>query len=200
MYDFANSGFTTVVLTAVFNAYFVGVVAGNAPWATLAWTAALALSSLLVIVTVPGIGAYADAHARKKRLLLFCTIGCVLGTAALGFAQPGTVAAALVAIIVASYFFSIGDSLIAAFLPELARPHALGKVSGWGWSFGYFGGMLALGLSLAYVLSAQAAGRTAAEFVPMTMWITATLYAVAAIPVFALLREHTPPQAGRSRT
>ena len=45
MYDFANSGYTTVVLTAVFNAYFVGVVAGNAAWATLAWTSALALSS-----------------------------------------------------------------------------------------------------------------------------------------------------------
>jgi len=41
MYDFANSGYTTVVLTAVFNAYFVAVVAGNAPWATFAWTAAL---------------------------------------------------------------------------------------------------------------------------------------------------------------
>ncbi|MBN9425414.1 MAG: MFS transporter [Burkholderiales bacterium] len=194
MYDFANSGFTTVVLTAVFNAYFVGVVAGNAPWATLAWTAALALSSLLVIVTVPGIGAYADAHARKKRLLLFSTIGCVLGTAALGLAQPGTVAWALVAIVVANYFFSIGDSLIAAFLPELARPHALGKVSGWGWSFGYFGGMLALGLSLAYVLSAKAAGRPAAEFVPVTMWITAGIYALAAVPVFALLRERAQPQ------
>ena len=40
MYDFANSGYTTVVLTAIFNAYFVAVVAGNAPWATFAWTAA----------------------------------------------------------------------------------------------------------------------------------------------------------------
>ena len=38
MYDFANSGYTTVVITAVFNAYFVAVVAGNAPWATFAWT------------------------------------------------------------------------------------------------------------------------------------------------------------------
>ena len=39
MYDFANSGYTTVVITAVFNAYFVAVVAQRAPWATLAWTA-----------------------------------------------------------------------------------------------------------------------------------------------------------------
>ncbi|RPH58968.1 MAG: MFS transporter [Burkholderiales bacterium] len=195
MYDFANSGFTTVVLTAVFNAYFVGAVAGNAAWATFAWTAALALSSLLVILTMPALGAWADARAAKKPLLFASTIGCVLGTAALSFAQPGTVLLAIVAVIVANYFFSVGESLIASFLPELARPHALGKVSGWGWSFGYFGGMLALGVSLAWVLSAQAAGATAAEFVPVTMWITAGIFAIAAIPTFVLLRERAVPQA-----
>ena len=59
MYDFANSGYTTVVLTAVFNAYFVGVVAGGAAWGTLAWTLALGLSNLVVMFTMPALGAYA---------------------------------------------------------------------------------------------------------------------------------------------
>lgn len=194
MYDFANSGFTTVVLTAVFNAYFVGAVAGNAPWATLAWTGALALSSLLVILTMPAIGAWADAHAAKKRLLLISTTGCVLGTAALALAQPGSVVLAVLLIVVANWFYNIGESLIAAFLPELARPHALGKVSGWGWSFGYFGGMLALGVSLAWVLSAQKGGAGASEFVPVTMLITAGIFAVASVPVFIWLRERAQPQ------
>jgi UMF1 family MFS transporter len=49
MYDFANSGYTTVVLTAVFNVYFVGVAAGGADWATLAWTMVIAASSLIVM-------------------------------------------------------------------------------------------------------------------------------------------------------
>ena len=51
MYDFANSGYTTVVITAVFSAYFVGAVAGGAPWATFAWTAALSVSYLLILLT-----------------------------------------------------------------------------------------------------------------------------------------------------
>ena len=67
LYDFANSGYTTVVITAVFNAYFVAVVAGNATWATFAWTAALSVSYAVIIVTAPLIGAWADAHAAKKR-------------------------------------------------------------------------------------------------------------------------------------
>lgn len=189
MYDFANSGYTTVVLTAVFNAYFVGVVAGNAAWATFAWTAALAFSSLLVILTAPGIGARGDRRGDKKLMLAIATAVCVVATSGLGLIGPGDVAFALLLVVVSNYCYVIGDMLIAAFLPELARPNALGRVSGWGWSFGYFGGMLTLGLSLAWVLHAQKAGAIAAEFVPATMWITAAVYALAAIPVFLVLRE-----------
>src|SRR5215475_6952500 len=86
MYDFANSGYTTVVITAVFNAYFVGVVAGGADWATFAWTAALSVSYALIMLTAAVVGAYADAHAAKKKLLVITTAGCVLGTALLGLA------------------------------------------------------------------------------------------------------------------
>jgi UMF1 family MFS transporter len=196
MYDFANSGYTTVVLTAVFSAYFVGAVAGGAPWATLAWTAALSLSSLLVMVAAPLLGAWADAHRRKRAVLAVATAGCVLATAALGLVAPGDVALAVVAVVVSNFFFGVGEGVIAAFLPELARPHALGRVSGWGWSFGYFGGMLTLGLGLAVVLSAQARGETAAQFVPVTMILTAVVFAIACVPTFVLLRERGGAASG----
>lgn len=195
MYDFANSGYTTVVLTAVFSAYFVGGVAGGASWATFAWTLTLAASSLVVMLTMPALGAYADLRAAKKRLLLLSTLGCVLATAALAGAGPGDIAWAVVFVIVSNICFSYGESLIAAFLPELARPESLGRVSGWGWSFGYFGGMLALGLSLGYVLWAQAQGLPASHFVPVTMVLTAVIFAVASLVTFSLLRERAQPQA-----
>jgi MFS transporter, UMF1 family len=180
MYDFANSGYTTVVLTAVFAAYFVGGIAGKAEWATFAWTAALSISYAIVMLTMPSIGAYADLRAAKKRLLVLFTAACVVSTAALALTGPGTVALAVVLIILSNTFYSYGESLTAAFLPELARPHALGKVSGWGWSFGYFGGMLALGLGLGYVIWAQGQGIKAEQFVPVTMLITAVLYGCSA--------------------
>ena len=193
MYDFANSGYTTVVLTAVFAAYFVGAVAGGAPWATFAWTAALSASHAIVMLTMPAIGAWADRHGAKKRLLVITTVGCVVTTAGLSLVAPGGVALAIGLVILSNVFFSWGESLVAAFLPELARPDAMGRVSGWGWSFGYLGGMLALGISLVIVLQSQAAGQTAAQFVPMTMWVTAALFAVASIFTFGLLRERTVP-------
>jgi UMF1 family MFS transporter len=195
MYDFANSGYTTVVLTAVFNAYFVGAVAGHASWATLAWTSALALSSLIVMLTMPTLGAYADLRAAKKRLLALSTVACVLATAALAGVGEGDLWLAVVAIVLSNVFYAYGESLTAAFLPELAKREAIGRVSGWGWSFGYFGGMLTLGLSLAYVLWAQGQGLPATHFVPVTMGITAAVYGLSAIVTFALLKERAQPQS-----
>lgn len=194
MFDFANSGYTTVVITAVFSAYFVGVVAADAPWATFAWTLALSASYALVMLTAPLIGAWADAHARKKWLLWLTTLGCVGFTALLYGAGPGMLALAIAALVLSNYFFGTGENLIAAFLPELARPRALGRVSGWGWALGYVGGLVSLGASLAYISRAQAAGQGAAEFVPVTMLITAAIFLLASLPTLVILRERAVPQ------
>src|SRR6267142_648656 len=189
MFDFANSGYTTVVVTAVFNAYFVAVVAGNAPWATFAWTAALSVSYALILLTAPILGAYADLRAAKKRLLLVTTAGCVLATALLALTGPGTLVLAIVLLVFSNFCLGSGENLIAAFLPELAHGDALGRVSGWGWSLGYLGGLLTLGLCLGYVTWAQGQGQQAHQFVPVTMLITAATFAAASLPTFLVLRE-----------
>ncbi len=194
MYDFANSGYTTVVMTAVFNAYFVGVVADGADWGTLAWTLALGLSNALVMLTMPFIGAYADARAAKKRLLMISTALCVLFTLLLAEVGRGDLWLAVLAIVVSNIFYAYGEALTAAFLPELAQREAMGRVSGWGWSFGYFGGMLSLGLCLGYVLWAQARGLPATHFVPVTMLITAGVYGASSLVTFWLLKERAVPQ------
>jgi len=191
MYDFANSAYTTVVITAVFGAYFVAGVAGKVPWATFAWTAALSVSYAAILLTGPLVGAWADAHAAKKKLLLLTTLGCVVFTAALYAVQPGAVVLALVLIVLSNYFFGVGENLIAAFLPELADSRAMGRVSGWGWSFGYLGGLAALGICLAYILGS---GKPASEAVPVTMLITAAFFLLAATPTFLFLRERAVPQ------
>ena len=195
MYDFANSGYATVVLTAVFSAYFVGVVAADAAWATLAWTCVLAASHALVMISLPVVSAWADRHAAKKRALAVSTVGCVVCTAGLATVGAGDVVWAGVLIALSQLFFAHGESLVAAFLPELAPPEAMGRVSAWGWAWGYVGGMLTLGLSLAYVFWAQGQGKTAVDFVPITMLITAAVFALASGVTFACLRERAVPQS-----
>ena len=145
-YDFANSGYTTVVLTTIYGAYFVAVVAGPATGmapgtSTLMWTLAIAIANFCVLVSAPVIGAIADYRASKKRFLWLTTAACILGTALMATAGPGQVALGMTLLIIATIAFSAGENLIAAFLPEIASPHNMGRISGYGWSLGYFGGL-----------------------------------------------------------
>lgn len=189
LYDFANSGYTTVVLTTVFSAYFVGVVAAHHPAATLILTATLSASYLLLMCTLPQMGAWADRTGNKKSLLLFSTIACVLATVLLAKAEAGTVWWAVLFLLLSNYAYGVGEAMIAAFLPEIAKREALGRVSGWGWGFGYFGGMLTLGLSLWLVMSSERQGLGASSYVPWVMGLTAGVFALAATPALIFLRQ-----------
>lgn len=197
-YDFANSSYTTVVSTAVFNAYFVATVAAGKPWATLAWTFAVSVAAAVVMVLGPLSGAAADARARKKPFLAASTLACVIGTFGLMAVGPGDVGLAMLFVVVSAIGFGLGEGLIAAWLPLLAKPQALGRLSGYGWSLGYGGGLAALALCLGYVQGAQARGATAAEFVPGCMAITAVFFLIAALPSLLVLKEHAQPAAAGS--
>ena len=193
-FDFANSGYTTVVLTAVFNAYFGGVICGEASWATLLWTSIIAASNILAIVCMPLIGAATDLKANKKFWTVLMSLLCIVGTVGLAFTGSGTVWLAVIMVIISNFAYNIGETLNSAFLPEIADDKSIGKVSGWGWSFGYCGGLLTLGLSLAVVLFMQSKGAGAEDYVPYTMLITAFVFFVAALPLALWLKERAQPR------
>jgi MFS transporter, UMF1 family len=196
MYDFANSGYTTVIITAIFNAYFVGVIAGGASWATLLWTTIFAISYLVVMILGPVLGRIADRRASKKRMLFWSTVGCVVATLALApVAAQGNdwMWVACAVFIVSNAFYAFGENFTASFLPELSTNKDIAKVSAWGWSLGYVGGLVSLGVCLWWVTTQQAAGATAREYVPMTLVITAVIYALASVPTFLFLRERAQP-------
>ncbi len=192
-YDFANSGYTTVVLTTVYNAFFVSVVAGGEVWATFAWTLSVTLSNILSIIVVPLIGAVADSKANKRFWLSVTTWVCVLSTALLFYTGQGTVLLAGFLIIVSNAAFNAGVALNSAFLPELAKPDSLGKVSGWGWSFGYLGGIVSLALCLVVVFISKDKGYGADTYVPYCMVLTAVLFLVLAQPMLLFVKERATP-------
>jgi UMF1 family MFS transporter len=192
MYDFASSGYTTVVLTTVFNAYFVAVVAAGGGLATgtgtFLWTLTIGIGNAIVIVSAPVIGAIADGRAAKKRFLLVSSVGCVSTTALLATTGPGDVAIAMLLVAASLVCFSTGENLVAAFLPELVSREHMGRMSGYGWALGYLGGLITLALCLGYIRVA-ARGEGEAEFVPVTLLITAAVYGLASLPTFAFLHE-----------
>lgn len=191
--DFANSGYTTVVLTAVFNAYFVSHVMAGHSAGTLVWTLVLSVSYFLVMLSAPVIGAYADLRAKKRRLLVISTWGCVIATALLTTVDQGLWAWAAVLLVISNLCYATNQDLVAAFLPELAPKENFGKVSGYGWAWGYLGGLVSLGLSLVWVAYAQRASLSTQGVVGGTTIATALLFAFVALPSLRVLRERALP-------
>ncbi len=120
---------------------------------------------------------------------MWTTSLCVLATAALVTTGPGDIWLAAGLIIVSNTFYAAGENLIAAFLPELAPPEDVGKLSGYGWAWGYIGGLVALALCLFYLRYAVAGGASESEVVPYTALIVAGVFGVAVLPTFLWLRE-----------
>ncbi|MFZ9932294.1 MAG: MFS transporter [Chthoniobacterales bacterium] len=189
-YDFANSAFITVVITVVFGPYFTGVVAGTNPAANTLWSVILAVSQAIVIVFGPALGLMADVTATKKKFLLSMMWICASSTALLWFTGPGTVWLAAVLVVAAYAAFSFGENFCASFLGELSTPENVGRVSGYGWSFGYFGGLAALGLALGVISWAGS--------IPAVFPSTAMLMVAATIPVVLLLHERKKPEVARA--
>jgi len=194
MFDFANSAYTLLIITVVFGDLFTRVIVGDAPdyrLGNLLWSLALAISYLMVVIASPVAGAIMDYTASKKRFLFASYALTVVTTALLYWAAPGYVWIGMLLLILSNFAFSIGESFIASFLPDLGPPEDLGKISGFGWALGYIGGMIAA-LFVLFVL-----GEVSAENFERIRWVgpwTAAFFLVAAIPTFLWVRERGRPR------
>lgn len=189
MFDFANSSYTTLIVTVAYGNYFTQLVAPGRK-ADLLWSVGILLSNLLVMLAGPVVGAIADLLGRKKVFLVGTYLLCVLGTLALYWVQPGMVVLGLALFVISNIGFSFGENLVAAFLPEISTSANVGRISGFGWGLGYLGGLLCLVLCRPFL----AAGFTVENLpnVRLAWVVTAGFFAVAAIPTFVFLRERAP--------
>ncbi len=194
MFDFANSSYTTVIVTVAFGVFFTSSVAPPES-ADFLWGLALGISNVLVLVTAPLIGAAADDSGRKKPFLAATYLSCVAATAALYFVEPGSVVIAMALFVLSNVAFAHGENLVGAFLPEISTADNAGRISGLGWGLGYFGGLASLLLIRPFMAAGLDAGN-----LDRVRWIwplTAGFFLIAALPTFAWLRERAPRDAWR---
>jgi UMF1 family MFS transporter len=180
MFDFANSAYITVVVTVVGGLYFKNVLMAGRQDAEFWWGAALGLANAIVVVLSPVVGALGDVMARKKFFLLVSYVMCFSGTVVFGL--PTGWAVALAGLVVAHVGFALGENLVSSFLPEIARPEEVGRISALGWGIGYFGGLASLGLALVVIeVLKWPAG--------WGILVTAFFFALAGLPTLLFLRE-----------
>jgi UMF1 family MFS transporter len=205
MYDWANSSFATVILSAVLPVYFVALVPENGArltvlgWqhvvpAAALWAYAVSFSMLVVATTAPYIGAYADRKSLHRKFLISC---CLIGSIATGllyFAKPGMYIMAAALFIIANIGFAGGNVFYNAFLPKLAANHELDRLSSRGFAFGYIGGGLALLIVFGMIMGydslgfADKGGATRVGFLLTGMW-----WIIFAVPTFYYVRVQSAP-------
>jgi len=137
MYDWANSVFATIMMAAVFSAFFTGMVTdprGGDYW----WSIGTTISVLIVAVMAPVIGSFADYKGNKKKLFVFFF---ALGLVFTGFCAFTDEWQFLLAGYILAHVGFSGSCLINdSFLPDVTVPDRMDMLSGWAYAMGYIGG------------------------------------------------------------
>ncbi|MBT4332510.1 MAG: MFS transporter [Candidatus Cloacimonetes bacterium] len=184
MYDFANSSFTTIIVTVIYSVYFKNVVVAQGELGTALWGRAISISMLMVAVTAPIFGAVADFSRAKKKFLFYNCYLTVIFTALLFFVKAGDIYKGMIFFIIANFAFNSGNVFYNALLPDVAPREEIGKISGWGWAIGYIGGLIALLLMLPLVHN---------NWIRFVFPTVAAFFGIFAIPTFILLKEVKKP-------
>ena len=191
LYDFANNSFSVMIVTFVYPVYFKNeVCAGLGNLGDLLWGISGTFSLLGVAFLSPILGAAADLSGRKKIFLIASGLGCILLTSQLVWVGRGMVFWGMAIFIAANIIYQTGQVFYNAFLPDLAAPQELGRLSGFGWAAAYLGG-------IAIVLLAQPLLQEGEpEKARLVFPLTALFFLVFSLPAFWFLPSTAKREAG----
>ena len=168
LYDFANTSFTVLIITALFPLYFEdlatlvfmdGGVMGGALWGY-----ATSITMIVVAISAPVLGAIADYSGSKKKFLIFYTALCITFNAFMFFLRddlPQFLGVdmwvwAFILFVIANIGFQGGLPFYNAWLPEISTEETIGRIGGIGYAAGYVGAMLTIIIALvSYVMIPQ---------------------------------------------
>jgi UMF1 family MFS transporter len=159
LYDFANTSFTVLMVTALFPGFFRNLVTEVARdggfLGTALWGYAGSITMIIIALTSPILGAIADSSGSKKKFLIVYTIFCIYFNSLLFFTIPNSTAFgipiwvwAFVIFIIANIGFQGALPFYNAWLPEISDEKTIGRIGGIGFAAGYVGAMLTIIIAL----------------------------------------------------
>lgn len=208
LWDWGSAAFNAVIVTFVFSVYLTDAVGDDLPGSVsasswLGWS--LGAAGLAIALLAPVTGQRADATGHRKRSLALLTttvVGCML---AMYFVEDDHhfLWLGLLLLGVGSVLFELAQVPYFAMLRQVSRPDNIGRVSGFGWAMGYFGGIVLL--LICYFGFIVGDGDTRGLFgvstgsglnIRAVVVLAAVWFAVFAVPVLFAVPELPPvPQA-----
>ncbi|MAJ98869.1 MAG: MFS transporter [Flavobacteriales bacterium] len=199
MYDFANQPFSTLVVTFIYGTFFTTVISENEIIGTKQWSYAVSFSAIVVAILSPLMGALADRGGYRKLFLIFFTYATIIFTILLYFVLPGQVWQSLLCFSIANICFEMGGVFCNAYLPDISHSKNIGRISGYGWSLGYVGGLLSLALALFLLVNTENPifnfGKNELsnyENIRATNLLVAVWFLIFSIPTFVLVKDRKP--------
>jgi len=193
LYDFANSPFTTLVVTFIYSQYFVRAIAPDPIRGTLLWSRGVTITALVVALASPFLGAAADRGGLRKLFLVISSAACIVACTALYGILPGRAMQALIWFVVANIGFEFAMVFYNAFLPDIAPPDRIGRISGYGWALGYVGALLALLIALVTLVQPEIPwfgfSRVDGENIRATNLLAAGWFALFSLPILIWVKE-----------
>ncbi len=152
LYDWANTAFSTVIITFIFSVYFSREIVGDETVGSAQWAFAIGVSGFFIAFLAPLLGAVADHSGNRKSWIFGLSMLCIIPCALLWFATPDGTAnhifMVLTLIVIANIGLELSQVFYNAMLPYVAAKGCVGRVSGWAWALGYLGGLSALAVTL----------------------------------------------------
>ena len=150
LYDFANSAFTTIIITFIFATYFAKQIAPNPVLGQSYWGWTIGITGFLVAIIGPIVGSFAD---KKNKIVFFIrcfSLLCILFTALLWFSKPyhSYLLYTLVIVGIANLFYELSLIFYNSLLKDISTDKNLGRSSGFGFALGYIGGIIILLISI----------------------------------------------------
>lgn len=204
LYDFANSAFSSTVVTLFLGPYLTELAKSAASTsgyiyplgievdARSYWSYLVSLSVAMQVVLLPVLGSVADYSARKKQLLTLFTVIGAGATMAMFLLQDGMYLLGGALFLIANLAFGGAIVLYNAFLPDIAPEEERDSISSKGWGIGYLGGGLLLLLNLLLYQNAAAVGITETLAVRISLGSAGVWWALFAIYPLARLRQRAP--------
>jgi len=195
LYDFANSAFTTIVITFIFSTYFAKQIAPNPILGQSYWGWTIGTTGVLVAIIGPILGSFADKKNYTEFFIKLFTIMCITLTALLWFSKPFEKYLLFTLIIVASanFFYELSLIFYNSILKRISNSNNLGKSSGFSFAFGYIGGILILIICIKIFIDNDALpfglSKENSENIRATSIVVAIWYLIFSIPFLMSLKK-----------
>ena len=206
LYDFAQSAFSTTVVTLFLGPFLTALAKSAAdargmvhPFgipvdARSYWSYMVSVSETFQVISLPIIGAVADYSRRKREVLGAMAYLGAATTMAMFFLQGDRYLLGGAMFVIANVAFGAGVVIYNSFLPEIAARQDRDAISSKGWATGYIGGGLLLALNLLLYLNAARIGISEEKAVRISLASAGLWWALFSIPPLLALRDR-----GRAR-